>query len=249
MLQRRLSDADIEQLLRALDEVRELEAVDRAHGGGAPLSRAFEEVSFSGAGEQQPTIIRMSHIRRLAWAAVGAAASLALWHTPMGLLSGSESTKTASASALPIRVSYVQDVSPAGGPRRDCIQSTPSEACSIVAVLRTCSSECQCLVWDLYRWDTGTIVARARAGEPVEIVANPQPAPPSFDQVVIFAVARERDLLPRAGEEADSLLECLLRRSPAWDGNGATLDQSALTVKSCLPQEVTVVPTYLSAAN
>lgn len=229
------TDADLEKLIRALGEVRSLESEAAA--------RPDREPRLVAADADLPT----HRVRRRLWIRVVAgsfaAAACVLLQVRPGL---QNHTMPIAVAGVPVRMSYLPEVNHQQNGRRDCVQSTPAEPCSVVAVLRTFSAECQCLVWDLYRWDTGTVIARAKPGEPVEVMTTPRQAPPSLSQVVVFAVARERDLLPSSGVDTERFLDCLLTESPASDSS-AGLEQYATTVKACLPGDVTIVPQFLAA--
>lgn len=230
-----LRSDQIEALLRTLGEVEQLEA---EHGYRA-LPAWVQAL-------EAPAALRLPDRRRWPkWsvAAAAAAAFVFLYRVPSSQV---DRGVQRAGVPVPLRVTYTADPGwLSSDDSKHCVQSTPAESCSILAVMRTWSHECQCLVWDLYRWDTGSVVARARAGESVELVTQAPVAPPSLEQVVVFAVARERDLLPHSGADSSNLLECLLDGSPAWDGP-ADLERYAKTVKSCLPPSVTVVPQRLN---
>ena len=235
---RSLTDQDLEKLIRALGEIEQMECARSAGESGSsagPLLRP----QFQRAAPNRHSWTR------IAVASLAAAACLLLQLRPQ---IPANPIGARLAETLPLlRTSYIPEVDPhthAAQPR-DCVQSTPAESCSIVAVLRTFSSECQCLVWDLYQWDTGTVVARAKPGEPIEVVTARPQAPPSLSQVVVFAIARERDLLPSSGTETNHFLDCLMAESPASDAN-AGVEQYASTVKACLPDNVTVVSQFLA---
>ena len=235
---REFSDAELDQLVWLAAELREFETCATTDDS---LARAL------GNRLAAPAARRSIRVEPLRWfASVAAAAACGLIYLKTGAIDSQSSGRTAGAQAIPVRVSYTPDVSRGGGEQRHCVQSTPGESCAVLAVLRTWSSECQCLVWDLHRWDTGETIARSRAGESVDLVTNLRVnEPPPLDQVVLFAMARNRADLPAPGAESDRFLDCLLGASPASD-IGVTSDNYAKTVRTCLPPTVTVVPQMLT---
>ena len=221
---RTLTDDELDVLLRLVYESRTLT--------GAPRLAATQ----LGRPTQTGALALTTPTRW--WTAVLAtAAVLAVWMRPPA--PHHSSPTQAGVSLIPVRMNYLPAVASSGHDRQDCVQSTPGESCSVLAVLRTFSSECQCLVWDLYRWDTGEIIRRTDAGERIEVVTSIEPAP-SLDQVVVFAVAPSRTNLSNS-KEAATLLECLIGSAEA--GHPApSPEETATVVSACLPSGVTVVP-------
>ncbi|MGE3182498.1 MAG: hypothetical protein AB7N71_12775 [Phycisphaerae bacterium] len=217
-----IQDRQIEKLLRIVAEIDALEH------GAASLNAAREAPAAA-------TLPRVIRLRRWLSSAIAAAASIVLFSTTIV-----EPTGTAVATTVPIHVSYVPKVDTTACCRRDCVTSTPAEPCAILAVLHRWSSECQCMVWDLYDWAGGETVARVQAGEAVEVIADVQ-MPPTRDEVVLFAVARNRTDLPARGQEG-AFLDCLLETSDELDRSDASYTNA---VKTCLPDSVLVVPQRL----
>lgn len=141
-------------------------------------------------------------------------------------------------AALPVTVRYAPMAASPGAARVDCFQSTPQEACVMMALFQTWNSACECLIWELHRWEDGAALASVRAGESVDVPLNVSDDPP-VTQMFVVAVARERNAMP---SDAEHLLDCLMRAAP---GPGSPNDMAAYSsaVSGCLPEGVTVVPT------
>ena len=175
---------------------------------------------------------------RIHWG--GAAAALALffvdWRQP-----AKTTTERSVSHAIAVSVRYAPHaLGPGAGPRVDCFQSTASEPCTMVALLRTWNSACECLMWELHQWEDGATLAEVSPGEPVDVRLDVADSPP-VQQLLVLAVSRERGDLPDRPDKAEELLECLNHSAPPL---GATEDTAsyASAVSACLPQGVTVVP-------
>ncbi len=142
---------------------------------------------------------------------------------------------------IPFNVRYLPSVgSSTDGLRTDCLQSSSAESCSVLALLRRFSSECQCLVWDVHRWEGGDLVKLAAPGEALELLVDLEETSPTVDQVVVFAVAKNSSDLPQSVHDADALLECLVHTSTEPDNGGALANADA--VGRCLSSNVMIVP-------
>jgi len=142
----------------------------------------------------------------------------------------------ALASAL--RVHYAPCRGP--GPRVDQLQSVAREPGYVLALLREWHSDCECLAWNVYRWDDGGAIARVDRGDPIEIALDVSDDPP-IEQMLLLAVSPRRDRLPGAEADSDAIIACLNNSVPTpnerRDAGGL-----ALAVQSCLPEGTTVVP-------
>ncbi len=127
----------------------------------------------------------------------------------------------------------------ADGERVERFRAESREHCTIMVIMRTWARECQCLAWELHRWEDGRPLEAIDPNEFVEIPLLIADAPP-VQQLLVIAASREAHALPRLGEETDALMACLDRASLGAHGeDSATL---ASAVQACLPDGVTVVP-------
>lgn len=125
------------------------------------------------------------------------------------------------------------------GQRVERFRAQSQEHCTIMVIMRIWARECQCLAWELHRWEDGRPLEAIDPDEFVDIPLAISDAPP-VQQLLIVAAARSSRGLPRLGEETDALMACLDRASLAAHGEDSTLLASA--VQACLPDGVTVVP-------
>ncbi len=245
------SDRDLEALLGLLREVDSLDsplhhaAANRTHAAPPASTRR----TFSAASADDASSTRFSRGRlfgsRWAAAAIGAAACGVFWIFQPAVQPTNSRVAQAGMATSP-RVSYAHEFSRGGASQRHCLSATWAEPLSILAVIRTWSSDCQCLVWDLYEFDGESPVTRTRMNESLQVTATIEASePPPVDQVLLFAVARDRRDLPQSSDESANFLECLLEGSPSSD-TAAKLDQYKRVVSACLPDSVDVLPHLLA---
>ncbi len=138
----------------------------------------------------------------------------------------------------PVQLVYLPGVQPCDE-RVDQFCPTTREECAILAVFRAWREECDCMAWEVHRWDNGEVVMRAEPGDAPPINRAVTGASASMQQMLILAVASRSNQLPGV-DEADELIDCLNASDVStWDGGAETYSSA---VAGCLPDSVTVVP-------
>lgn len=220
-----MNDRELEHLLRLTAQLKRFE---------------------SDCGEDLPVARRVGARRLvLSWVhyvATAAAAALVWAALPSALNvspGGSSSAKSARAASVVSPVGVRVCSAPLAQPRGDRsasyrVQPTVNEACDVFALLRTWSSDCGCLTWEVHRFDDGQTITHAARGEAVDIAGS------ETAEVVVLAVSRDRGVLPSRGDEAAAVLACLDENSrDSMVAPSAT--SSATIAASCLPRGVTIV--------
>lgn len=214
---------------------------EAAHLAACPVCaarlRAFSQRGSAAPPRRLAATWRLRIARAVPFAA---AAALVLLFQPRTAIRQADSPPTADARSVPVHVRYAPHLDGPGDSRVDCFQSTAAEACVMLALFRTWNATCQCLMWELHRWEDGATITRVAAGDAVDVSLNVAGSPP-IPQLFVVAVARESALLPGAPAEADRLLECLNHSAPPL-GAGEDNSSYASAVTACLPSGVTVVP-------
>lgn len=219
----KLSEQQIDRLLRGLIEADSLLGCDRLAPGGE-----------ASAGPRQRGL-------RIAWAArlATAAALLLAWRVP----APAPFRSTPPAPALEIE--YGAGHAAEGAGRVATFRPCTDQNAYALVLFRGWSDECACLTWHVHEFEDGSPLAALTAGEPVEIALEVTPDPP-VEQFIILALARRRGDLPTDGDDARRLLACLNEAAPpAWPGEPD--EHYALAVQMCLPGSAQVVRQPLPA--
>jgi hypothetical protein len=103
----------------------------------------------------------------------------------------------------------------------------------LLALLGAWNSDCECIRWRVHEWSDGCATADVANNQTVNIPIGET----ATDQLVLFAVARRADDLPRDADEAQPLLECLNRLDEA-DPVETMLHNSTELAAACLPDGV-----------
>ncbi len=220
-----MNEQEFDNLIRMAVEIDELErsalAFDEADRRDVtiPIRRA--------GGMQRPR-------RYLLSAATAAAVILALLPTL------SNESPTPSANDTPFEIAYCPTVPQLNGIRIDRFEPSSPRECAVLAIFRAWHTDCDCLAWQLYEWDDGRPLAELTPEKVHEIMLDVTDAPP-LEQLLVIAVAKNPNDLPRSESDTHDLLTCLNKVTPSSDlSDNAAAYASA--VRSCLPDSVQIVP-------
>ncbi|MFN0136723.1 MAG: hypothetical protein ACKVS9_11485 [Phycisphaerae bacterium] len=219
-----MRDRDLETLLRMSGELDEFER------GCGRIGRPRRERAAS------PVIIRLRRLTMFAAAAAVAWVALRFNVTerPQPRDHGTAGTGTIATPAITVKLC---STTPAVAlPERAAsyrVQPTVGEDCSLVALMRTWSAECGCLLWEVHEFENGNTVTRADRGEAIDLIGS------EGAEVVVLAMSRDATQLSNAKDTAE-LLSCL--DSNTRDSSlSPDARRSADIVAACLPREVTIV--------
>jgi len=110
----------------------------------------------------------------------------------------------------------------------------------MLAVFRAWHQDCQCLAWQLHVWEDGRPSVELLPQDICDIMIDVTDAPP-VEQLLLVAIARDPEDLPRNSAQAGDLLDCLNAVIPPSGPNGHVAAYAS-AVRLCLPEGVTVVP-------
>jgi hypothetical protein len=234
-----MNDKQLENLLRMACEIDEVERLASPRAPGAPF--ADNAHRWTQPADHKETIIRLEQFlsRRRIWrmalsVAAAAACLLLLIEPPANQRAPQE------ARAIPFKLAYCPGVPFENGQRIDRFEPNAPEYCVVLAIFRTWHEGCQCLAWQLHEWEDGRTLAEVVPGEVPDIALDVTGAPP-VEQLLVVAISQHPGDLPSGPGETDSLIDCLNELTPPTE-SCESAEVCALTVESCLPKGVTVVP-------
>lgn len=242
-----MNDRDIDNLIRMAVEVEEIErlsstATQKSSAGTAPGDLTHE----AGAAPRTIHFPRL-RIRGTHWwiglsAAAAACLLFILWprsHPPTPP-AGELLTVAEASKEIPVEIDYCPALPRRDGVRIDRFEPSSPENCSVLAIFHTWHEECKCLAWELYEWEDGRPLAEFSPDRVLDIALDVTNAPP-LEQLLVVAIARDPNDLPRSETDTCELLHCLNEVRPPTDP-GDTAAAYASAVRACLPKGVTVVP-------
>ncbi len=221
-----MNDRELENLLRMVAEVDEL---DRAARRADEMRRDVAATIPFGAARGRHWLSRLG---------VPAAAVAALVLAWVGAPSAPERPGVVCAPGLEI-LHWPGDREDDGA-RIDCFEPTPSERCVVLAIFHAWQPDCQCLEWQLYKWEDGRPLTELTPDEVRDITLDVTGAPP-VEQLLVVVIAKDPRDLPGNDTQAFSLLDCLNDVEPATDAWESTTAYAS-AVQACLPASVRVVP-------
>jgi len=145
-----------------------------------------------------------------------------------------------------VQVRRIAGLPPATTPCVVTFDASSQQQMSMMAILRTWSDECECLSWQVHRFQDGSTVARVDEINNQQLDIPVGNAPPVAQLLVVAAANRTEDLPDNAAENK-ALLDCLNERPYASDDEPDVF-ALATAVESCLPMGVAVVPKPFVAA-
>lgn len=187
-------------------------------------------------------VIRLPLRGRLGWLGVPLAAAAAVL---LALLPQPSVPRTAIVIDAPpeLEIAHWPNVQPDGA-IVECFEPTATERVSVLAIFHRWHQDCQCMEWQLYEWEDGRRMAELSPDEIHDITIDVTDAPP-VAQLLVVAVAKNPDDLPRDEAGAYELLDCLNDVVPPSDAEGSDLAYAS-AVQACLPESVRVVPQRFS---
>ena len=183
-----------------------------------------------------PGVIRLRSRLALRHLAVGMAAAAALFLT----LWLPKMPQTPTPTAPTVQVAYWPGIPNPDGSRIDCFEPIAPEGYALLAVFRLWQADCQCLAWHVYEWEDGQAATELVTDDICGIALDVTDQPP-VEQLLLVAIARNPDDLPRDPAQASLLLQCL-EDATLPDDAGECAAAYASAAQACLPAGVTVVP-------